>query len=113
MSELLLLCAHCRARLIPQPDLVLCDYRAVWRGRDVGLTHSEFKVVSLLAGTPGKYHTYRAIYDMLRGVGFHAGFRAAVRGYIKRIRAKFRAVDPDFACIITHSSVGYCWQSLK
>jgi len=58
--------------------------------------------------------TYRAIYDRLHYEGFIAGsgndgYRANVRSVIKRIRNKFRDLDPTFAEIENYSSFGYCW----
>ncbi len=37
------------------------------------------------------------------------GFRANVRAFIKRIRQKFRDVDPDFARIRNYPGFGYRW----
>src|SRR5262245_32962370 len=74
--------------------------RAFWKGKDVGLTLGEYNIVQLLASEPGKYLTYRALYDRLRGEGFVAGYGAKgywanVRSAIKRIRQKFwRATRP-------------------
>jgi len=49
------------------------------------------------------------------GEGFAAGqgeigYRANVRACIKRIRGKFRALDPGFACIANYPSFGYRWE---
>jgi two-component system response regulator ChvI len=61
----------------------------------------EYNIVHLLAANVGRYVTCRAIYDRLRHEGFIAGdgpdgYRANVRSAIKRIRNKFRALDPTF-----------------
>ena len=58
--------------------------------------------------------TYRAVYDCMHHVGFIAGsgengYRTNVRSSIKRIRNKFRAVDPSFAEIDNYPSFGYRW----
>jgi two-component system, OmpR family, response regulator ChvI len=63
----------------------------------------------------GQYRTYRTIYDRLHYVGFIAGsgndgYRANVRTVIKRIRNKFRALDPAFDEIESYSGFGYCWR---
>jgi two-component system, OmpR family, response regulator ChvI len=88
--------------------------RTYWNGVDVGLTVGEYKIVHLLATSPGRYVTYRAIYDRLTYEGFIAGagntgYRANVRSAIKRIRNKFRACDPGFVEIENCTAFGYCW----
>jgi two-component system response regulator ChvI len=88
--------------------------RATWGDVDVGLTVGEYNIVHLLASNVGRYVTYRAIYDCMHYVGFFAGsgddgYRANVRSAIKRIRNKFRELDPAFAEIENYTSFGYCW----
>src|SRR5262245_5809529 len=88
--------------------------RAYWNGTDVGLTLGEYNIVHLLASNVGRYMSYRAIYDKLHYEGFIAGqgdqgYRANVRSAIKRIRNKFRDVDPTFGEIENYMAFGYCW----
>jgi two-component system response regulator ChvI len=88
--------------------------RAFWDDADVGLTLTEFKIVHLLAANVGSYVTYRSVYDCMHYVGFIAGsgengYRTNVRSCIKRIRNKFRAIDPTFAEIDNYQSFGYRW----
>ena len=76
--------------------------RALWRQRDVGLTITEYKIVTLLVS--GGLHTYRTIYDTAHYAGFVAGsgehgYTTNVRSLVKRIRRKFLAVDPGFSAI--------------
>ena len=47
--------------------------RAEWRGRDIGLTVVEQKIVALLVANAGQPVTYRAIYDQVHYAGFVAG----------------------------------------
>jgi two-component system response regulator ChvI len=94
--------------------LELSVSRAYWDGGDLGLTVGEYNIVHLLVSNVGRYVTYRAIYDRLHYEGFIAGsgndgYRANVRSAIKRIRNKFRDLDPSFAAIENYSSFGYCW----
>jgi len=89
--------------------------RAFWDGKDLGLTMGEYGIVDLLASEPGRFVTYRAIYDRLRGEGFIAGYGpngywANVRSAIKRIRKKFCACDSAFDDIENYPSFGYCWK---
>ncbi len=58
--------------------------------------------------------TYRSLYDRVHYEGFIAGsgdqgYRTNVRSVIKRIRKKFREVDPTFAEIENYLAFGYCW----
>jgi two-component system, OmpR family, response regulator ChvI len=91
------------------------DRRAYWNGLDVGVSFREYDLVHMLVSDVGQYKTYRAIYDRLHYVGFIAGsgsdgYRANVRTVIKRIRNKFRAIDPAFDEIESYTAFGYCWR---
>jgi two-component system response regulator ChvI len=88
--------------------------RALWAGRAVDLTLTEFRIVILLAERAGHDIGYREIYDLVHGKDFVAGqgsegYRANVRTFIKRIRKKFRDVDPGFDHIENYASFGYSW----
>ena len=88
--------------------------RALWAERPVDLTLTEFKIVTLLAEKAGRDVGYREIYDLVHGKEFVAGqgsegYRANVRTFIKRIRKKFRDVDPGFDHIENYASFGYRW----
>jgi two-component system response regulator ChvI len=91
------------------------DRRACWDGLDVGVSYGEYNLIHMLVSDVGQYRTYRAIYDRLHYVGFIAGsgsdgYRANVRSVIKRIRNKFRAIDPAFDEIESYTGFGYCWR---
>ena len=98
-------------KLLLRPDIG----RAYWKDADLGLTLGEYNIICLLASNAGRYVTYRAIYDRLHHEGFIAGsgadgYRANVRSAIKRIRNKFRAIDPAFDEIENYNGFGYCWK---
>lgn len=100
---------HC-GRLLLKPAVS----RAFWDETDLNLTVTEFKIVHTLAAHVGSYVSYRAVYDCMHYVGFIAGsgengYRTNVRSCIKRIRNKFRAIDPEFAEIQNYQSFGYRW----
>ncbi len=89
--------------------------RAYWNQVDVGLTLGEYNIVHLLASRAGSFVTYRSVYDRQRHEGFIAGYgadgyRANVRSAIKRLRNKFRALDPTFEEIENYTGFGYCWR---
>lgn len=88
--------------------------RASWGGQALDLTLTEFKIVALLALRTGEDVSYREIYDLVHGKDFIAGYgvegyRANVRTFIKRIRKKFRDVDPEFEHIHNYAGFGYRW----
>ncbi len=88
--------------------------RAYWNDVDLGLTVGEYNIVYLLASSVGRYLSYRAIYDRMHYEGFIAGsgddgYRTNVRSTIKRIRNKFREIDPGFEEIKNSVALGYCW----
>ena len=90
--------------------------RASWAEREVDLTLTEFRIVTLLAEKAGQDVGYREIYDLVHGKDFIAGhgsegYRANVRTFIKRIRKKFRDVDPGFDHINNYTSFGYRWNA--
>jgi two-component system response regulator ChvI len=88
--------------------------RALWADRTVDLTLTEFKILTLLVEKAGRDVGYREIYDLVHGKDFVAGqgsegYRANVRTFIKRIRKKFRDVDPGFDHIENYAGFGYRW----
>jgi two-component system response regulator ChvI len=90
--------------------------RALWADRPVDLTLTEFKILTLLAENAGQDVGYRQIYDLVHGKDFVAGhgaegYRANVRTFIKRIRKKFRDVDPGFDHIENYAGFGYRWSA--
>lgn len=95
--------------------LDLSSHRAFWAGKELGLTLTEFGMVKQLAGRAGKDVTYRDLYDVVHGRGFHAGqgndgYRANVRAAIKRIRQKFKEADETFDQIENYPGFGYRWR---
>jgi len=90
--------------------------RATWHGRPVDLTLTEFRILTRLASRPGIDASFRDIYDLVHGKDFRAGdgeegYRANVRSFIKRVRGKFRDVDPDFDRIHSYPRFGYRWST--
>ena len=98
-------------------DLVLhpSTARALWRQQDVGLTITEYKIVTLLVSHKGEPKTYRALYDAAHYAGFVAGsgergYHTNVRSIMKRIRRKFLAINSGFSEIRNMAHVGYLWR---
>jgi two-component system response regulator ChvI len=96
-------------------ELRIDIHRAYWNASQVDLTLSEFAIIKFMVTQSGRDVTYRQIYDIVRGKDFVAGFgtdgfRANVRSFIKRIRKKFRDVDPEFDRIDNYPGFGYRWR---
>lgn len=90
--------------------------RVLWRGKPVPVTGTELKMLHLMIHRPGEPVSYRELYDLVHGPGFmagkgHAGYRANVRAFIKRIRRKFRDVDEGFDAIGNDPGTGYIWRA--
>lgn len=88
--------------------------RAFWRGSEIDLTLTEFRMVSKLALEAGHDVAYRELYDLVHGKDFVTGYNGVghftnMRTFIKRIRRKFQAIDASFSCIKTREGYGYCW----
>ncbi len=95
-----------------------CDVnRAYWKDSRIDLTLTEFRIVEYLVRRAGQDIRYRELYDIVHGAGFAAGegeigFRANVRAFVKRIRQKFRDVDPSFEQIDNYPGFGYRWSDV-
>lgn len=102
-------------RMTWRPGLRLENYRAIWRGSDIGLTMMQFHIVDALNRRRGEFLTYHEIYGHIRPTGFVAGdngdVRIAVRQHMRRIRQKFVAIDPAFDRIENMAACGYRWRA--
>lgn len=78
---------------------------ATWRGETVPLTVTEFWVVHALAQHPGHVKSREQLMRAANTVLDDS----SVTSQIKRIRAKFTSVDPDFSAIDTVYGLGYRW----
>ena len=63
---------------------------ALFDGRRVDLTRSEFQIVSAMARQPGRVFTRAQLLDTVRGVAFEA-YERAIDAHIKNIRRKIGA----------------------
>ena len=79
---------------------------AHWRGQLVPLTVTEFWVVHSLAAHPGHVRDR----DQLMAAANAVLDDSTVTSQIKRIRAKFAAVDGSFEAIETVYGMGYRWR---
>ena len=89
--------------------------RAFWNGQRVPLTLTEFHIVEHLARNAGRDVKYREIYNLVHGEDFYIGasedgYRGNVRSFVKRIRQKFKELDPGFDQIENYPGFGYRWR---
>ena len=81
-------------------------HKVLWDGREVSLTVTEFLILEALAQRPGVVKTRNQLLDVAYHDDVYVDDRT-IDSHIKRIRRKFRAVDPVFDAIETLYGVGY------
>lgn len=93
---------------IVRGDLTLDDSRHMssWKGLPVNLTVTEYLLLKALALRPGHVKNRDQLIDMAYGENIYVDDRT-IDSHIKRVRKKFRAVDPEFSQIETLYGVGY------
>jgi len=89
-------------------DLMLdpVRHRCIWRGREVALTVTEFLILRALAQRPGHVKSRDQLMDVAYDDNVYVDDRT-IDSHIKRLRKKFREVDPEFSSIETLYGVGY------
>jgi two-component system response regulator ChvI len=91
-----------RGRLTMDP----ARHKVAWDGRDVTLTVTEFLILEALAQRPGVVKSRNQLMDVAYQDDIYVDDRT-IDSHIKRMRRKFRAVDPAFGAIETLYGVGY------
>jgi len=91
-----------RGRLTMDP----ARHKVLWDGMDVALTVTEFLILEALAQRPGVVKTRNQLLDIAYQDDVYVDDRT-IDSHIKRVRRKFRSVDPDFDAIETLYGVGY------
>ncbi|MEI8393334.1 MAG: response regulator transcription factor [Rhodospirillaceae bacterium] len=94
--------------MIVHGDLSLDGSRHVcsWKGAVVDLTVTEFLLVKALVVRPGHVKNRDQLMDAAYGEHIYVDDRT-IDSHVKRVRKKFRAVDPEFNQIETLYGVGY------
>ena len=100
--------ADSEPQLIERGDLVMdpARHKVSWKGGDVSLTVTEFLILEALATRPGVVKNRNQLLDVAYSDDVYVDDRT-IDSHIKRIRRKFRAVDPGFDAIDTLYGVGY------
>jgi len=91
-----------RGRLVMDP----ARHKVQWNGQVVSLTVTEFLILEALAQRPGVVKSRNQLLDVAYNDDVYVDDRT-IDSHIKRIRRKFRAVDPEFDSIETLYGVGY------
>ena len=77
-----------------------------WKGNDVRLTVTEFLILEALARRPGMVKNRDQLMDIAYDDQIYVDDRT-IDSHIKRLRKKFREIDPDFNSIETLYGIGY------
>ena len=91
-----------RGRLSMDP----ARHEVTWGGQPVSLTVTEFLILEALAQRPGVVKSRNQLMDAAYHEDVFVDDRT-VDSHIKRLRRKFRAVDPEFGAIDTLYGAGY------
>ena len=95
-----------RGALVLDEDRHLCT----WQGEALALTVTEFLLLKALAQRPGHVKSRNQLMDAAYGDQIYVEDRT-IDSHVKRIRKKFRAIDPSFSQIETLYGVGYRYTS--
>ncbi|WP_010544986.1 response regulator transcription factor [Sphingomonas elodea] len=91
-----------RGRLSMDP----ARHKVTWGGVNVTLTVTEFLILETLAQRPGIVKTRNQLMDAAYQDDIYVDDRT-IDSHIKRVRRKFRQVDPEFDAIETLYGAGY------
>ena len=91
-----------RGRLTMDP----ARHQVTWDDRAVSLTVTEFLILEALAQRPGVIKNRNQLMDAAYSEDVYVDDRT-IDSHIKRLRRKFREVDPQFAAIETLYGAGY------
>ncbi len=91
-----------RGQMSLDPNRHACN----WKGKPVRLTVTEFLILQALANRPGFVKSRDQLMDAAYDDQVYVDDRT-IDSHIKRLRKKFREVDPEFDAIETLYGVGY------
>ena len=91
-----------RGRLVMDP----ARHQVTWQSRPVSLTVTEFLLLEALANRPGVIKNRNQLMDAAYSDDVFVDDRT-IDSHIKRLRKKFKVVEPDFEMIETLYGVGY------
>ena len=91
-----------RGDLVLDPQRHMCK----WQATEVNLTVTEFLILQALANRPGLVKSRDQLMDAAYGENIYVDDRT-IDSHIKRLRKKFKDVDPEFGQIETLYGIGY------
>ena len=94
--------------VIERGDLTLDDSRHLcsWKKQPINLTVTEYLLVKALAMRPGHVKNRDKLIDLAYGENIYVDDRT-IDSHIKRVRKKFKKIDPEFDQIETLYGIGY------
>jgi two-component system response regulator ChvI len=97
-----------KKNLIERGSLTMDPLRhaVTWKGNDVSLTVTEFLLLQTLAQYPGFVKSRDQLMDVAYDDQVYVDDRT-IDSHIKRLRKKFRSIDPEFSAIETLYGIGY------
>jgi two-component system response regulator ChvI len=87
-------------------------HRCSWKGVSVNLTVTEFLLLKSLAIRPGHVKNRDQLIDAAYGEHIFVDDRT-IDSHVKRLRRKFKLLDPKFTAIETLYGIGYRYQESK
>ena len=96
-----------RGELVLEPSRHLCT----WKGEPLALTVTEYLILRSLASRPGHVKTRDQLMDAAYDEQFYVDDRT-IDSHIKRLRRKFKVVDPVFSNIETLYGLGYRYREV-
>ncbi|GGN47942.1 transcriptional regulatory protein ChvI [Novosphingobium indicum] len=81
-------------------------HQVTWNDEPVSLTVTEFLILEAMAVRPGVVKSRNQLMDAAYNEDIYVDDRT-IDSHIKRLRRKFRAVDPEFSAIDTLYGAGY------
>lgn len=94
--------------IMTRGDLVMdsARQRVTWKDKDISLTVTEFLILETLAQRPDVVKSRNQLMDVAYKDDIYVDDRT-IDSHIKRLRRKFREVDPEFSAIDTLYGAGY------
>ena len=87
-------------------------HHCTWKGHPLNLTVTEFLLLKSLSQRPGHLKNRDQLIDAAYGENIYVDDRT-IDSHIKRLRKKFRSIDPSFTQIETLYGVGYRYSNSK
>ncbi len=97
---------------VPQAEELALDehrYKAMLRNRDLELTAVEFKLLQLLAGSPGRIYNRQQIMQHIYPDDRFVSDRT-IDSHVKKLRKKIEEIAPDADLIHSVYGVGYKYE---